>query len=433
MRIRRHAPIVLSVLLVAAVFVRADDPPVPPAPARGNQWSLAILPDSQAYNQTYDLGRWKGRGYQYKDRWPKQIDWIVANRKVYNIRFAVSVGDHVQNFGFDPAAAEADPTSRDAKIRGEWLNAVAGVNRFHENADPDKPARVPYALAIGNHDYHSNNPRNLDSREYERTLGPGRFRDATGAIKTNVAGWYKGDDRGWQYRKDGKVVATGAGRNSWQVFEGAGRTFLHLTLECGVPDGTIAWAKEVIAANPGKPIILTTHAFISGGAKLLPPQKMGRRVTGPNPTNDTQQIFDKLIRDEDRIFLVLCGHMWSHAHIVMENARGNDVHVHEVCYHLNRIGGRIDPAELPPGSPYKGKMDTDRNGSGWLALMVFDPDARKMHWFTYSPVIDVWATDRVAADYKGTTYPVGDVVVASFDFDFDARFGRARSKEMVPR
>jgi len=139
MRIRRHAPIVLSVLLVAAVFVRADDPPVPPAPARGNQWSLAILPDSQAYNQTYDLGRWKGRGYQYKDRWPKQIDWIVANRKVYNIRFAVSVGDHVQNFGFDPAA-EPEERQKAARQWLAWYRANGSALRWSEERHRFEPA-----------------------------------------------------------------------------------------------------------------------------------------------------------------------------------------------------------------------------------------------------------------------------------------------------
>ena len=92
---------------------------------------------------------------------------------------------------------------------------------------------------------------------------------------------------------------------------------------------------------------------------------MGRHVQGPNPTNDAQQIFDKLAKDEDR------------------------------------------------------------NGSGWLGLMVFDPVERKVRWFTYSPVIDVWATDRVP-EKKGTTYPHGEDVVEELDFDFDTRFGPAR-------
>ena len=405
---------------VAGAF--AADPSVPPPKATGKQWSLAMLPDSQGYNQTYDMGgAFKGRGFQYANRWLKQIEWIVKNRDVYNIRFASSVGDHVQNNGFDPDRIEADPNCADAKRRQEWLNVLAGVNRFHTDHDPDKPALLPYALAIGNHDFHSSAKGDMTSTEYEQFLGPGRFRDRDGKIKPGVADFYKGDDRGWEYRPNGRHVATGVGRNSYQVFTGGGRKHLHLNLECGVTDAAIAWAKEIIAAKPVLPIILTTHSFLDGGGQLRGRDGMGRVVNGPNPTNGAQEVFDKLVKDEDRIFLILCGHTFFKKHIAMKNAKGNHVHVELMCLHLNAGGGRIDPAELPPESPFRGEMDKDRNGSGWLGLMIFDPDAKKIRWFTYSPVIGAWATDRTI-EQKSTTFPMGEDVVEEFDFDFDARF-----------
>ena len=117
--------ILVSALL--AVFIPAalaDDPVPPPPKATGNVWSIAMLPDSQGYNQTYDMGgAFKGRGFQYKDRWPKQIEWIVKNREQFNIRFASSVGDHVQNFGFDPAKVTEQAMSPDAKRRS-WMGGV---------------------------------------------------------------------------------------------------------------------------------------------------------------------------------------------------------------------------------------------------------------------------------------------------------------------
>jgi hypothetical protein len=412
--------LVLAALLAATGAAWPADPPVPPPPATGNQWSIVVLPDPQAYNQTYDLGGWVGRGYQYKERFVQQVQWIVANRDKYNIRFAACTGDHVQDCGFDPVKA-ADPNSADAKKRGEWLNAVAALNCLHRDNDPNQPALVPYALAIGNHDYHSSGPSDLTSTEYERFLGPGRFREEGGSIKPAVADWYKADDKGWEYRLNGRLVATGVGRNSCQVFSAAGTAFLHLTLECAATDEAIAWAKTVLEANPGKPVIVTTHAFIDGGGNMRTGGGMGRQVGGPNPTNDSQQIFDKLIKDEDRIFLVICGHCFWHGHAILKNATGNDVHVHEACYHLNTAGGRIDVTENPGTWAYKGGSDTDRNGSGWLGMLLFDPDANKITWFTYSPVLDVWATDA-APGYKGRTFPVGDKVVEECAFDFKARF-----------
>ena len=139
----------LAALSAASACAGSADPATPPPKVSGNQWSLVVLPDSQGYNQTYDMGgTFNGRGFQYKDRWPKQIEWIVKNRELYNIRFAASVGDHVQNCGFAAGKADADPNSDDAKRRQEWLNAVAGINIFHKDGDPDKPALVPYGLAI---------------------------------------------------------------------------------------------------------------------------------------------------------------------------------------------------------------------------------------------------------------------------------------------
>jgi hypothetical protein len=414
----------ILLLLLASTSLAFDDPPVPPPKAEGQQWSIAILPDPQGYNQTYDMGgKFEGRGYQYKDRFPAQVRWIVENREKFNIRFAVEVGDSVQNFGYDEKLAEAEPGSNNHKRRGEWLNAVAGINLFHTDGDPEEPALIPFAVAIGNHDYTNNNKGDLTSTEYERFFGPGRFNDADGRVKKPFADWYLGNDRGWKYELNGKVVATGAGRNSAQIFEAAGRKFLHLTLECAVTDEGIAWAKMMLARHPDLPTIISTHSFIDGIGKILTPDRMGRKVGGPNPTNDTQQIFDKLIRENDRIFLVLCGHMWLQEHVVMTNAKGHPVHVMEQCYHLMRNGGRIDVTENPGDWIYKGESDKDRNGSGWMTLLMFDPDAKTITRYTYSPVLGAWAADR-AAQPPPTSYPTGDDVVERFEFDFEGRFGR---------
>ena len=193
-------------------------------------------------------------------------------------------------------------------------------------------------------------------------------------------------------------------------------------------DEGIAWATMMLAKYPGIPTIVTTHAFIDGVGKILAAPRMGRKRGGRNPTNDAQQIFDKLIKDNDRIFLVLCGHMWLQEHVVMTNAKGHPVHVLEQCYHLNKVGGRIDVTENPGDWIYKGESDKDRNGSGWMTLLMFDPDAKTITRYTCSPVLGAWAVDS-APDYDGRSFPKGDDVVERFEFDFDARFGRAEKRD----
>ena len=434
--------IAILLVVLAARPARAADTIAPPPPAKGDQFSIAVLPDPQAYTQSYDITkgreRWGGKGYQYKDRLDQQVQWIVDNRVKYNIRFAVSVGDNVQHFGYNAKKAR-NPRSYDAKVRGEWLNAQRSFNLFHKDADPTKPAALPYAIACGNHDYHFAGRGSLDSREYDRFFGPGRWRDAKGDVRAAFAGWYKGDDKGWVYRVNRGIAATGVGRNSCQTFTAGGRTFLHLTLECGATDQAIAWARTVLKQNPGKPTILTTHAFISGGGKWLTAERMGRNVKGGrNPTNSARGVWDKLIKDNDQIFLILCGHTWSQKHVVARNAAGHDVHIMEACYHLNYAGGRIKISQKPAdGWAYEGKTDDfDRNGSGWMRLMLFDPAKGRIAAYTYSPTLGLWAANRKPDDrtrpdgqdgvWWNRTFPVGDDVVDQFKFDFRARFGPAR-------
>ena len=289
-------------------------------------------------------------------------------------------------------------------------------------------------MAIGNHDYHSSNRADLTSTEYEEFFGPGRWRDAGGAIRPAVADWYKGDDKGWRYVADGAVATTGTGRNSYQTFSAGGRAFLHLTLECAATNQALAWAQEVLDRHRGTPTVITIHGFLRGG--LADADRMGRRVDGgANRTNDAQQIWDKLIFPNDQIFLLLCGHIYMQEHVVKKNSRGHDVHLLEACYHLNYAGGRIKISEKPPGGwAYEGKTDDlDRNGSGWLRLLLFDPGRNRITAYTYSPVLDLWAPNRPPNDVSrpdgqdgvwwNRTFPTGDKVVEEFFFDFNARFG----------
>lgn len=404
----RVAIVVALAVLVGRAWAQVD--PAPPPKLTPAQWSLVAIPDPQAYTETYGAA-----GHLYDGRFDKQTEWIAANVETLNIRFVSDMGDNVQNFARNP---------------GEWTLAVRALNLLHRNHDPDQAAVVPYAVCCGNHDYDSNNMGSLVSTFFEKNLGPGRFRDAQGKIKDAVREWYGGDDLDWEYVVGGKTAAKGVGRNSWQTFTAGGREFLHLTLETAVTDEGIAWAKTILAAHAGTPTIVSTHAFIDGGkaAGLRVGNRMGRLVTGgPNPTNDAPMMVEKLLAENDQIFLVLCGHTWMQAHRVIPNAKGHDVHVLEQCYHLNASGGRVYNAQKPAGgwpSGWTGPDDTQRNGSCWLTVLVFDPPGKTITRYTYSPLLGMWATDR-AADPGNRTFPVGDDVIEQFKFDFDERFGPA--------
>jgi len=421
MRVMRKPVAAVVLVMLLGVRVWAADP-VPPPKMDGGQWSLVVIPDPQAYTENYD-SKLKGRGHMYEGRFDKQTEWIAASVKAWNIRSVVDLGDNVQNFARQP---------------GEWALAMRAMDRLHVDGDPDKAAVVPYGVCIGNHDYDSSTKSDLKSTMFEKNLGPGWFRDAQGQVKEAIRAWFGGDDLGWEWAGPRGPVK-GVGRNSWQWFEAGGRKYLHLTLETAVTDQGIAWAKEVLKAHGGWPTIVSTHAMIDGGkaAGWRLGARMGREVKGgPNPTNDAPMIMGKLLKDNDQIFLVLCGHMYLQGHRVEKNAKGNDVHILEQCYHLDYGGGRVCRRDAPRGgwpSGYDGPDDTTRNGSGWLTVFVFDEAKKTITRFTYSPLLGVWATDRKGDDrttkdgqdgvWWNRSYPTGDDVIEGIPFDFTARFG----------
>jgi hypothetical protein len=287
---------------------------------------------------------------------------------------------------------------------------------LHPAGDPHRYPFVPYAVTLGNHDFDTANWANLTANRFVSEYGPNRFKDAQGQFHP----FYKGSDLGWPYVVGGATVETGRGYNSYQRFNAGPYSFLHISLHCTPTNGSIAWAQAILDANPGVRTILTTHSFLSGGepfhgepGKFLTTADMGRNL--PGVTNNATAIWNKLVRHNDQIFMIFCGHAWEQEHIMLHNDFSHDVQIYEACYTLNSHGGRITMADQQ-GTPwaYPGPSDDDRNGSGWLGLLVFDPDAGHVTWYTYSPTLDVWASDWDVHAYPPTmtTYPWGmDVVV----------------------
>jgi hypothetical protein len=81
--------------------------------------------------------------------------------------------------------------------------------------------------------------------------------------------------------------------------------------------------------------------------------------------NSGEEIFNDLVKYNDNIFMVVCGHIHNEALNVATNASGGKVY--EI---LN------DYQELPTG------------GDGWLRTLRFEPDQNKIYVESYSPVLD---------------------------------------------
>ncbi|WP_328875006.1 Tat pathway signal sequence domain protein [Streptomyces sp. NBC_00287] len=220
---------------------------------------------------------------------------------------------------------------------------------------------VGYSVLAGNHDVRSSTNDQRGATPYLDTFGPDRF-----AGKPTFGG------------------ASPDGYNTFHVFKAAGREWLVLALDWRLSDKGYAWAKDVIAQHPSTPVILTTHELVYGDDAL---------------SSYGQQLWDKLVKDHDQIFLTLNGHYWPAARAVRKNTAGNDVHLHLTNYQ-NRYYG----------------------GAAMIRLYHFDLDRNTIDVETLSP----WILGRAAKGLNELEREEmelsGDADRFSVDIDFAERF-----------
>ena len=207
---------------------------------------------------------------------------------------------------------------------------------------------VPWGVTIGNHDYDSGLLKEGVAATWLRYFGPERFKGCP---------WYGG--------------ASSNGLNSCQLFSGGGIDFLILQLEVEVPDEAIAWAQEVLNQHPSRAAILSTHAYLKGREGVTRNPKHDMRRGG----NSGEALWEKLIRVNPQIFMVLCGH------------EGRTDEYYQVS--TNRAGNKV----LEMLADYQKRAN---GGDGWLRLIRFLPASRQIQVRTYSPALDKFETDETS-------------------------------------
>ena len=166
-------------------------------------------------------------------------------------------------------------------------------------------AGAAYGVLAGNHDVDSGSTDQRGSTPYLRTFGPDRARRSPG---------YRGSS------KDGY--------NTCHVFRAAGREWMVLSLDWRLSDAGFAWANAQIAAHPTLPVIVTTHEIASA-------DDSGRATL----SDYGKQLWDRLVDDNDQIFLTVNGHYWPPGSTTLTNRAGHDVHVHITNYQDRYYGG----------------------------------------------------------------------------------------------
>lgn len=304
-------------LLSVALFLIA---PFYPAAFAAGDFTIVILPDTQKYTEAFP-GNFRA-----------QTQWVIDNRVRENIVFLAHVGDIVQT-----------PTDM-----AQWQAADQAMAILDGDLSKNRDGLLPYAVALGNHDYDDPTCIVHDAAtRYVKLFGNARYRGRS---------WYGG--------------ASPDDHNHYQFFRGEGITYLHIDLEWEAPDASLQWAQEILNRYPDTPTLITTHYYLR--LHLPPANATGHQRTAISAKgNPAVDVFQKLVRPNPQVFMVNGGHYSGETHQVSTNAAGQPV-----------LEMMADFSHLRPNG-----------GNGWLRLIRFKPNENAIEVRTYSPVLDRFETD----------------------------------------
>jgi hypothetical protein len=211
--------------------------------------------------------------------------------------------------------------------------------------------RLPYTLCAGNHDY-------------------GPQGDSSDRV-TLLNEMFPVEDFA-QWPTFGGVMAPGRMDNSFHRFSAGGAHWLVIVLEWGPRDEVVAWANQIMTAHPDHRGILVTHAYVDRDSTRLDHRAAPKAWTHnphdspiPGPVNDGQQLWEKLVRKHDFRF-VFSGHILGQGtgYLASRNDLGRTVHQMASNYQHRDLGGQ-----------------------GYMRLLEFYPDQRRVGVRTYSPIL----------------------------------------------
>jgi nitrogen fixation protein FixH len=283
-----------------------------PALAQSTDFTLIVMPDVQ--NETE----------YYPQVLASETQWIVNQQSALNIQGVLGLGD-ITNNGSDQT---------------QWANADAAYELLDE-------AGIPYFLAIGNHDYENASPNTARSAiGFNQWFGPARYANYP---------WYQGNYQG-------------SNENFYGTLTINGKQYLILVLEFVPRDAAVEWAKDVIAGNPDKEVILVTHSYLYSDNTRVD-QCDTKDMVGDNYGD---KVWTKLVSQYANFNMVLSGHVTNG-----KGARRAD---------LGISGNLVNQI-------FSNYQLLANGGDGYLRIMTFHPSTDTMDVKTYSPYLQSYMTD----------------------------------------
>jgi len=331
-------------------------PVVVPPSTQISSFALAVLPDTQFYSRyaTSSESNQYQRHYG-NEPFAAQTNWVARNAAALNIPFLIHLGDVVDQVGKPE----------------QWKVADSAMQVLEVN-------KVPYSILAGNHDvvndldYTGDQTKGTDS---QRVLANEPYLQWFGTRRAQRQATFGGRDS--------------TGFHEYHIFTAQEQKFMVLSLSWRISDAGIAWARKVMADNPTLPVILVNHQLLNIAADALSPLE----------TDYGKMLWEKLIRDNDQIFMTLNGHHHGAARLTKTNNFGNAVEEMVVDYQMDYQGG-----------------------NGLMRLYEFDLTNNQIKVLSFSPWVPMKPADtRNAFDRAVLTEPNEAFTI---NINFAKRFAR---------
>ena len=232
-----------------------------------------------------------------------------------------------------------------------WTNQRYQYEVFYKYTYP-VALEIPYISCPGNHDYSY-------SSGYIKNRYSTLFSQYTSFEKVNQLIVDRFEDG----RMENIIVKN-------EIF---GERFDIISLESGARTDVIEWAKQHIRNNPGVRYIILTHEFLTSKGKIIQDQDSYAYIDlarGESTYSGPVYIWNNLIKDNNNIVCVLCGHHGFSAHLFTKNIYGREVPL--ILFNLQ----------------YQ-----DNGGDGWVQVWEFPKDSDYANVNTYNTITRKYHSD----------------------------------------
>lgn len=294
------------------------------APAEEDEFSIAVLPDTQYYTSEKNGGK--------NEMFISQTDWIVKNAAKENIKYVIHLGD-ISDDG--------------EKFPQQWVNASKAMYQL-EQPQAGYPQGIPYGMAVGNHDQtKSQYPLSGKTDQYNKYFGVERFKDKK---------WYGG-----HYSDNND--------SHYDLFSAAGTDFIAIFFEYDSYGEDIEnlnkWAAQLLEKYKDRKAILVSHSVIHFN------KTAGTNEKGfPKFSKQGQRVFDRL-KSYPNVMMTLSGHVGDNGEGYRQDGyAGNTIKSFLSDYQSRPNGGHglmrlmkfsksKDLISVRTFSPYTGEEETD--------------------------------------------------------------------------